>query len=77
VRARRQAVPAIDVDADEDRLEKEGEALDREAEAEHAAEGGGELRPQQPISKLRIVPVITPTANSAAMIRVQRRASVR
>ncbi len=30
-----------------------------------------------PISKLRIVPVITPTANSAAMIRVQRRASVR
>src|ERR1700760_940682 len=31
----------------------------------------------RPISKLRIVPVITPTANSAAMIRVQRRASVR
>ena len=31
----------------------------------------------RPISKLRIVPVITPTANSATMIRVQRRASVR
>ncbi len=31
----------------------------------------------KPISKLRIVPVITPTANSATMIRVQRRASVR
>ena len=30
-----------------------------------------------PISKLRIVPVITPTANSATAIRVQRRASVR
>ena len=30
-----------------------------------------------PISKLRIVPVTTPTANSATIIRVQRRASVR
>ena len=30
-----------------------------------------------PISNDRIVPVITPTANNAAMIRVQRRASVR
>ena len=30
-----------------------------------------------PISKLRIVPVITPTANSASTIRLQRRASVR
>jgi hypothetical protein len=30
-----------------------------------------------PISKLRIVPVTTPTANSATMILVQRRASVR
>ena len=30
-----------------------------------------------PISKLRIVPVITPTANSARTIRLQRRASVR
>ena len=32
---------------------------------------------KRPISKLRIVPVITPTANSAAMIRVQRCASTR
>ena len=31
----------------------------------------------RPISKLRIVPVITPTANSATITRVQRRASVR
>ena len=38
VRARREAVPAVDVDADEDRLDEEREALDREAEAEHAAE---------------------------------------
>ena len=30
-----------------------------------------------PISKLRIVPVTTPTANSAAISRVQRRARVR
>src|SRR4051812_50139378 len=30
----------------------------------------------RPISKLRIVPVMTPTANSATMIRVQRRADV-
>ena len=30
-----------------------------------------------PISKLRTVPVITPTANSATITRVQRRASVR
>ena len=48
VRARRQPVPAVDVDPDEDRLEEEREALDREAEAEHAAERGGEVRPQQP-----------------------------
>src|SRR5256885_512773 len=34
VRPRRQAVPAVDVDPDEDRLEEEGEALDGEAEAE-------------------------------------------
>jgi hypothetical protein len=31
----------------------------------------------RPISKLRIVPVITPTANSAAITFVQRRARVR
>jgi hypothetical protein len=31
----------------------------------------------RPISKDRIVPVITPTAKSATMIRVQRRATVR
>ncbi len=30
-----------------------------------------------PISKLRIVPVITPTANSESITRLQRRASVR
>jgi hypothetical protein len=35
------------------------------------------LGQRSPISKLRIVPVITPTAKSATMIRVQRRASVR
>ena len=32
---------------------------------------------RRPISKLRIVPVTTPTAKSAAITRDQRRASVR
>ena len=32
---------------------------------------------RRPISKLRIVPVTTPAAKSAAITRVQRRASVR
>ena len=31
----------------------------------------------RPISKLRIVPVMTPTANSASTMRLQRRATVR
>ena len=35
------------------------------------------LGQSRPISKLRIVPVTTPAANSAAMIRDHRRASVR
>src|ERR671936_1893660 len=47
VGAGREPVPAIDVDADEDRLHEEGEALDREAEAEDAAEPGGEGGPQE------------------------------
>ena len=47
VGAPRQAPPPIDVDADEDRLHEEGEAFDREPEAEHAGEPAGEVRPQQ------------------------------
>ena len=43
-----QPIPAVDVDADEDRLHEEREALDREAEPEDSAEGRGEVRPQQP-----------------------------
>ena len=42
-----QTVPSVDVEPDEDRLHEEGEALDRKAEAEHAAESGREFRPQQ------------------------------
>ena len=38
VRARRQPVPAVDVDRDEDRLDEEREALEREAEPEDVAE---------------------------------------
>ena len=48
VRPRREAIPAVDVDADEDRFHEEGEAFDREAEPEDAAEGAGEVRPEQP-----------------------------
>src|SRR6266404_2621359 len=46
--ARRETAPSVRVDADEDRLEEEREALDREAEPEHAAERAGERGPQQP-----------------------------
>ncbi len=42
-----QPVPAVDVDRDEDRLDEEGETLDREREAEDLAELLHELRPQQ------------------------------
>ncbi len=48
VRAGRQAVPAVHVDPDEDRLQEEREPLDREPEAEHAPERRHEARPEQP-----------------------------
>ena len=48
VRPRRQALPAEDVDRDEDRLEEEADPLDREQHTEDLAEAAGELRPQQP-----------------------------
>jgi hypothetical protein len=47
VPARRQPVPPVDVDADEDRLHEEREALDGEPETEHGAERPSEARPQQ------------------------------
>ena len=47
VRPGRQAIPAVDVDGDEDGLDEEREGLEREAEAEHLAEGGHEIRPQE------------------------------
>ena len=47
VRPPRQALPAEDVDRDEDRLEEEEDALDREQHAEDLAEATRELRPQQ------------------------------
>ena len=47
VPARRQPVPSVDVDRDEDRLDEEGEPLEHEAQPEHVAEGGHETRPQQ------------------------------
>ena len=46
VRARRQAIPAVDVDPDEDRLDEERDALDREAESEHVSERRHEVRPE-------------------------------
>ena len=45
--SRREAIPAVDVDRDEDRLEEEREALEREAEPEDLAEAGHESGPQQ------------------------------
>ena len=42
-----QAIPAEDVDRDEDRLEKEREPLDRERQPEHVAEPPQQPRPQQ------------------------------
>ena len=48
VLARRDPVPRVDVDRDEDRLEEEREALEREAEPEDVPERRHELRPQQP-----------------------------
>src|SRR5271168_1084328 len=43
---RAHAVPPVDVDANEDRLEEERESLQREAEAEHVAERRDEVWPE-------------------------------
>jgi hypothetical protein len=48
VQARRQPVPAVGVDANEDGLDEKGEALQREPEAEDVAEVRHPLRPQRP-----------------------------
>jgi hypothetical protein len=48
VRPRREPVPAVGVDPDEDGLEEEGEALEREPEPEDVAEVLYPGRPQQP-----------------------------
>jgi hypothetical protein len=44
----RQPVPSVRVNTDEDRLEEEGEPLQREPEPEHVPEVSHPLRPQQP-----------------------------
>ena len=41
------AFPAVEVDAEEDRLEEERDALQRERQPDHVAELAHELRPQQ------------------------------
>ena len=43
----RHAVPAVDVDRDEDRLDEERESFEAEGEAEDVPERGHEVRPQQ------------------------------
>nr|WP_246115475.1 hypothetical protein [Trebonia kvetii] len=48
VRARREPLPAVGVDPDEDGLEEEGESLEREPEPEDVAEVLHPGRPQQP-----------------------------
>ena len=47
VQPRRHAIPAVDVDRDEDRLDEEREALQAEGKAEDVPERGHEVRPQQ------------------------------
>lgn len=42
----RKAVPAVEVDADEDGLEEEGDALDRERQPDDVSEPAHELRPE-------------------------------
>ena len=44
---RREPVPAVDVDGDEDRLQEEEDPLDREADPEDVAEAAHEPRPEQ------------------------------
>ena len=48
VGTRAQALPAVEVDADEDRLHEEGQALDCKPEAEGGAEAAHHSRPQDP-----------------------------
>ena len=48
VQSRREPIPAVDVDRDEDRLDEERDGLEREPQAEHVPERGHEARPQQP-----------------------------
>jgi hypothetical protein len=44
----RDAIPAVDVDGDEDRLDEERECLEREAESKDLTKRGHEVRPKQP-----------------------------
>ncbi len=46
VQSRGQPVPAVRVDGDEDGLDEEREPFEREAEPEHAAEGGHKAGPE-------------------------------
>ena len=48
MRPRGEAIPAVDVDGDEDGLDEERKRLKREAQPEHLAEGRHEVRPQKP-----------------------------
>ena len=59
-------LPAEDVDRDEDRLEEEEDALDREQHAEYLAEASCERRPEKPELEEMTVPVTAPTANVTA-----------
>jgi len=45
---RRQPAPAVEVDADEDRLQEEGDAFDRKTDAENVAEPAHHARPEDP-----------------------------
>ena len=63
---RREPVPAVEVDAEEDRLDEERERLQGERQPDHRAPAAHQSRPKSPSAKDRTVPDTAPTANSTA-----------
>jgi hypothetical protein len=77
VHARREPVPAVDVDAEEDRLQEERKPLMANPRPNTLPNVAVKFGHSTPISKLNTVPVIAPIANRAIITRLQRRAIVR
>ena len=77
VHAGREPVPAVDVDAEEDRLRKNENPSMAKPRPNTLPNVAVKFGQSTPISKLSTVPVITPIANRAIITRLQRRAIVR